>query len=137
MNEVRNFTGTDEEAREKASAPILAALKRSEDAFREWDATCHMIDDVYSKHGASYESLMTSYGGEAWQDAQMDLFWSSSEVLKPAIYAKPPQPAISPIFKDGGAVKTTTAELLERAAVSTFKNSGIDEVMQSRKLKAV
>ena len=131
MNEVRNFTGTDEEAREKASAPILAALKRSEDAFREWDATCHMIDDVYSKHGASYESLMTSYGGEAWQDAQMDLFWSSSEVLKPAIYAKPPQPAISPIFKDGGAVKTTTAELLERAAVSTFKNSGIDEVMQS------
>ena len=131
MNEVRNFTGTDAEAREKASAPILAALKRSEDAFREWDATCHMIDDVYSKHGASYESLMTSYGGEAWQDAQMDLFWSSSEVLKPAIYAKPPQPAISPIFKDGGAVKTTTAELLERAAVSTFKNSGIDEVMQS------
>jgi len=131
LNEVRNFTGTDEEAREKASAPILAALKRSEDAFREWDATCHMIDDVYSKHGASYESLMTSYGGEAWQDAQMDLFWSSSEVLKPAIYAKPPQPAISPIFKDGGAVKTTTAELLERAAVSTFKNSGIDEVMQS------
>jgi len=128
MNESRNFTGTTEEAREKASAPILQALKRSQDAFREWDATCHGIDDLYSRHGSSYERLldMAAYG-----DGEMDLFWSSSEVLKPAVYARPPVPAIAPIFKDGGPVKSTTAELLERAAVSTFKQTGIDDVMQS------
>ncbi len=131
MNDARDFTGTEEEAKEKASKPILQALKRSEKAFSEWDATCHAIDDTYSKHGASYENLVTTYGGSGWKDAEMDLFWSSNEVLKPAVYAKPPVPAISPIFKDGGPVKATTAELLERAAISTFKNTGIDEVMQS------
>jgi len=131
MDSTQDFTGTPEQTREKASAPILQALKRSQDAFKEWDATCHGIDDIYSRHGSSYETLMTDYGGSSWKDAQMDLFWSSSEVLKPAVYARPPVPAIAPIFKDGGRLKSTTAELLERAAVSTFKKTGIDDVMQS------
>lgn len=129
MNETREFAGTTEERKEKASAPILQALKRSEKAFQEWDATCHGIDDLYSRHGASYEQLIQIAGGADWRDAEMDLFWSSSEVLKPAVYARAPVPAISPMFKDGGRVKDTTAEVLERAAVSTFKRTGIDDVM--------
>ena len=130
MNEVTQFAGTAEDMKEKASAPILQALKRSEKAFSEWDAVCHGIDAIYSRHGTAYEKLMNDFGGSHWQDAQMDLFWSSSEVLKPAVYARPPVPAVSAMFKDGGRVKDTTAEVLERAAVSTFKRTGIDEVMQ-------
>lgn len=123
------FAGTPDEVKEKASAPILSALKAAERTFNEWDATCHAIDNLYSRHGSSYERLIELAGGSDWRDAQMDLFWSSSEVLKPAIYAKPPIPAVSPMFKDGGPLKDTTAELLERAALSTFKRSNIDEVM--------
>lgn len=129
MNEPVQFAGDEQQQREKASEPILKQLRQAEKAFREWDTTCHLIDDVYSKHGASYERLMNDFGGSQWSDAQMDLFWSSSEVLKPAIYAKPPVPAVAPIFNDGGKVKDTTAEVLERSAVSTFKRTGIDEVM--------
>lgn len=129
MNEVVQFAGDKDQQKEKASAPILSQLKASEKVFREWDDTCCLIDDVYSKHGASYERLMNMYGGSEWQDAEMDLFWSSSEVLKPAIYAKPPVPAVAPIFNDTGKLKSTTAELLERSAISTFKQTGIDEVM--------
>ncbi|GMM93109.1 hypothetical protein [Qipengyuania sp. MTN3-11] len=129
MNETRDFAGTTEERQEKASSPILQALKRSEKAFQEWDAVCHGIDDLYSRHGSSYERLIEMAGGREWKDAEMDLFWSSSEVLKPAVYARPPVPAIAPMFKDGGRVKDTTAEVLERAAVSTFKRTGIDDVM--------
>tara|TARA_R100001143_G_C3360213_1_gene134985 strand:+ start:6796 stop:9144 length:2349 start_codon:yes stop_codon:yes gene_type:complete len=129
MTEITPFEGTEDEAREKASKPILSALKRSADAFKEWDASCHLIDDTYSRHGSSYENLMATYGAGNWQDAEMDLFWSSSEVLKPAVYAKPPVPAIAPIFNDTGALKATTAEVLERSAVSTFKATGIDDVM--------
>lgn len=130
MNEPREFAGTTEEQDEKASAPILQALERSEKAFQEWDALCHGIDDLYSRNGSSYERLLADFGASDWRDAQMDLFWSSSEVLKPAIYARAPIPAVSAMFKDGGRVKDTTAEVLERVAVSTFKRSNIDEVMQ-------
>lgn len=131
MNEPTQFAGTAEEIKDKASAPILSALRRAEKAFNEWDASCHLIDNIYSRHGASYERLMEAAGGSDWRDGQMDLFWSSSEVLKPAIYAKPPIPAVAPMFNDGGPVKDTTAEVLERSAMSTFKRTGIDEVMQN------
>lgn len=130
VNDPKQFAGDDKQQRDKASQPILDALDSARDAFRDWDTTCRVIDDLYSREGSHYSHMLETYGGD-WRDAQMDMFWSSSEVLKPAIYAKPPVPAVSPIFKDGGPVKATTAEMLERAAVSTFKATGIDEVMQS------
>ena len=127
---MEDFAGTDAERKEKASGPILRALKKSRDAFEEWDATCHFIDSVYSRHGASYEGLMASAGGADWKDAEMDLFWSSFEIMKPAIYARPPVPAVSPMFKDGGRLKDTTAEILERAATSTFNATGVNNVLE-------
>ena len=130
MSENQQFAGDERERKEKASAPILTALNRAEKAFREWDATCHAIDDLYSRKGSSYERLLEMAANSDWQDAQLDLFWASSEVLKPAVYARAPIPAISPMFKDGGKVKATTAEVLERAAVSTFKRTGINDVME-------
>lgn len=130
MNELQQFTGNEDEVREKASAPILSALRKAEDAFNGWDAVCHAIDDIYSRQGASYERLLELAAGSGWADAQLDLFWASSEVLKPAVHARPPVPAISPMFKDGGKVKATTAEVLERAAVSTFRRTGINDVME-------
>mgnify|MGYP000265286762 CR=1 FL=1 len=129
VNDPKQFAGDDKQQRDKASQPILDSLQGARDTFENWDTTCKVIDDLYSREGYHYNQLMEAYGGADWQDSQMDLFWSSSEVLKPAIYAKPPIPAVSPIFKDGSPVKITTAEMLERTAISTFKNSGIDEVM--------
>lgn len=130
MNEPVPFTGDKQEAERNASAPILKAIEDSCKAFQEWDDMCHAIDSLYSRHGSSYERLLEAAGGSSWRDAEMDLFWSSTEVLKPAIYARTPQPAVAPMFNDGDKLKLTTAELLERAAVSTFKRSNIDEVMQ-------
>jgi hypothetical protein len=125
------FAGSQDERKEKASAPILGALKRAEDHFNSWDASCHAIDDIYSRQGASYERLLELAAGSGWTDAQLDLFWASSEVLKPAVLARPPIPAIAPLFKDGGKVKVTTAEVLERATLSTFKRTGIADVMEA------
>lgn len=130
MTELQTFAGTAEEQREKASSPILAALRKAEDEFRDWDATCHLIDDIYSRHGAAYESLLSLYGGEsAWNDAELDLFWASFEILKAAVYARPPKPAVKPLFSGAERVKNTTAELLERASTSVFVRTNIDEAM--------
>lgn len=124
------FTGSDEERKEKASAPILSALKLSRVTFNEWDASCHAIDDIYSRSGSSYERIIEMAGNSDWTDAQLDIFWASSEVLKPAVYARAPIPAVSPMFNDGGKLKTTAAEILERAAVSTFRRTAMNDVME-------
>jgi hypothetical protein len=105
-----------------SSAAILAALKKAEDAFREWNTVCQDIDDLYNL--AEYRSDLTT-----WQDADLDLFWSSFEVLKPAVYARPPQPVVAPLFKDGKPVHNLTAELLERCAISTFQRTDMNDVM--------
>lgn len=127
---VDTFAGNEDERRERASDPILRELKKAEREFNEWDATCHLIDDVYSRHGTSYERLIDTYGGAAsWRDADLDLFWASFEILKPAVYARPPRPAVAPLFRDNRPLLKTAAELLERAAVSAFVRTSIDDVM--------
>src|SRR3546814_8284242 len=47
--------------------------------------------------------------------------WSSdvcsSDLLKPAVYARPPQSVVAPLFKDNRRLQNVTAEMLERCAV--------------------
>lgn len=111
----------------KSSASVLEALRRSHDAFRDWQDTCDRIDDIYSRRDR--ESVATAPLSFGWLDAELDLFWSSYEILKPAIYAHVPKPVVSPQFKDRRPVKNKTAELLERTTISSFDRSNIDEVM--------
>lgn len=120
-----SFTGDEP----KSSRAVLGALRKAEDAFREWQATCQTIDQIYNLDGAGYGGLRSDLDGYGWQDAELDLFWSSYEVLKPAVYARPPQPVVAPLFKDGKPHVNITAEMLERCAVSVFKRTGIDDVM--------
>lgn len=111
----------------KSSASVLAALQRSHDAFRDWQDICNTIDDIYSRRDR--DSFTTAALGSGWQDAELDLFWASYEILKPATYAHVPKPVVSPQFKDRRPVKNKTAELLERTTISSFDRSNIDEVM--------
>lgn len=113
----------------KSSAGVLAALKRAEREFEDWQTTCHDIDDIYSLHGGGYGGIRAELDSYAWQDTTLDLFWSSYEILKPAVYAKPPVPAVAPLFQDNRQLHNITAEMLERVAISTFKVTGIDDVM--------
>ncbi len=115
----------------KSSRSVLTALRKAEEAFREWQTTCQTIDEVYNLEGGAYGSLRSETDGWGWQDAELDMFWSSYEILKPAVYARPPQPVVAPLFKDGRALHNTTAELLERSVVSVFKRTAINEVMLS------
>lgn len=104
----------------KSSARVLAAIKKAERAMNAWQALCDRIDEVYSREG--------QVEGE-WLDPDYDLFWSSMEIMKPAVYARPPQPVVSPQFKDRRPLPNTTAELLERSVTSAFDRTCIDEAM--------
>lgn len=114
----------------KSSARVLAAIEKAESTFNTWQATCDTIDDIYSREEGSGGSAGFVYPGSSdWVDPEYDLFWSSMEIMKPAVYAKPPEPVVSPQFKDKRKLQSTTAELLERAAKSAFDRTDLDECM--------
>jgi len=108
------------EGEPKSSARILAAIKKAERAMNAWQALCDRIDEIYSAEGREETE---------WRDPDYDLFWASMEVMKPAVYARPPQPVVSPQFKDRRPLPNVTAELLERSIASAFDRGGIDEAM--------
>lgn len=122
-----SFVGEDDQS----SAGVLAALRKAEDAFRNWHTTCSIIDDIYSRSGYGPSGRRSADDGYTWQDSALDLFWASFEILKPAVYARPPQPVVTPMFKDSKRLTNLTAEMLERAAVSIFKRTDMNEVMLS------
>lgn len=113
----------------KSSARILSQLEDWEKSFRDWNSICDEIDDIYSRRDRS--SIVSTIGiTDAWKDAELDLFWASYEILKPAVYAHAPKPVVAPQFQDRRPVKNKTAELLERTSISAFDRSNIDDVMK-------
>ena len=107
----------------KSSARLLAAIKKAENHFNDWQATCDRIDDIYGL----VERIDAALFG--LKDTGYDLFWASTEILKPAIYARPPKPVVAPMFNDRRKLYVTTAEMLERSVTSAYERSGIDEAM--------
>lgn len=112
----------------KSSARLLSQLEEWEKAYRDWNDICDDIDDIYSRRDQNNNVFMQGWA-DGWKDAELDLFWASYEILKPAVYAHAPTPVVAPQFKDRRRVKNVTAELLERTAISAFDRSNIDDVM--------
>lgn len=108
----------------KSSRVIVAQLKLAEDAMREWNDWCQVIDDRFSMHGA-----LSGYLGDDWTDQRYDLFWASMEVIKPAVYTKAPQPVASPRFSAKTKLLSTTSEMLERCIATSFDQGDINDVM--------
>lgn len=98
----------------------LNLLEESEDAFESWNNHCDYIERQF----ASLERL-ASMG----RDKQFALFWANAEVLKPAIYARPPVPVVVPKFNDRRAVYQAASETMERCAIVAFDLAYINEIM--------
>ena len=104
----------------KSAARILGAIKKAEDYWTPYQALCDRIDDFYARTEASEIP---------WGDQDYDLFWSSHEVLKTAVYARVPKPVVAPMFNDRRKLYVTTADILERSAISAYERGGIDEAL--------
>lgn len=124
-----NYDDTDSDSLEvdgepKSSARVLSAIDKASRALNAYQTLCDRIDDIYG--GGEDDN---SYIETEWVDSEYDLFWASMEILKPAVYARPPKPVVSPQFKDRRPLQNTTAELLERAVTSAFDRTSLDEGM--------
>jgi hypothetical protein len=118
------LTVTDEP---KSAANILEAIEDSERAFHAYNDYCRRVDNALSSKG----NLDATSSAMGYTDQEYDIFWASMEILKPAIYARPPKPVATPRFKDGRLIDKTVAELIERNVYSEFDRSDIDQAMLS------
>ena len=105
----------------KKAKAWLNLLRESEDAFEKWNTHCDNIDKQY----ANLERLANKA-----RDKEFQMFWANAEVIKPSIYANPPEPVIVTKFKDRRPVYQAAAELLERCCTVAFDLAGIDELMK-------
>lgn len=96
-------------------------LEESETAFERWHTHCDNIDKLF----ASLERLSVTA-----RQREFQMFWSNCEVLKPAIYARPPVPVVVPKFKDRRPIYQAASEVLERCAVVSFDLTAIDDMMK-------
>lgn len=118
------FADTLEDVNEpRSSAVILQAIRDAYNAFQKWWHECERIDKVFSR--------ARSIGGVAtYQDPDFDLFWSSTEILKPAVYARPPVPVVSTRFSIRDPFLDQVSDMLERAISTTLDKTCMDDVMQ-------
>lgn len=107
----------------KGPAPAGLWLDRIKDyqvAFQKWADQCRNLDKLYSRRERSDAA-----------DREYAIFWANIEVLKPAVYARPPVPVVAPRFKDNNAVALSASEVLERACVVNFEQQDLNGLMQA------
>lgn len=117
-------TFVDEED-DRSSVLVWDALQCAKKEFQPWWHVCDRIDRIIDATRDTYGSIDNSTIG----DQEFDLYWSSLEIIKPAVYSRPPQPVVSPRFPDRNKTAIKASELLERCLVSSFDRGDFDQVM--------
>lgn len=104
----------------RKSAEWLDLITQAEAYFSNYQDACDNIDRAY----AELENLR-----HGLRDTEFQLFWSNIQVMGPAVYARPPQPVVTPKFKDRRPVYRIASEMLERVLTVTFDQADINSVM--------
>lgn len=95
----------------------LGDYKREIDS--KWKTQRDNLDKLYSRDERADSA-----------DREYSIFWANIEVLKAAVYSRPPTPVVVPRFKDGNDVARAASDILERCLTTTFEQSDIDGCMK-------
>ena len=93
------------ESEDKQSAqPWHDELSRYKEVFKKWTERGEKVVKRYRDERKDIEAT----------DARFNIFWSNVQTLKPAIYARPPNPEVSRRFEDQNDVARVASTILER-----------------------
>jgi hypothetical protein len=99
------MSGTMAESEDKQSAqPWHDELSRYKEVFKKWTERGEKVVKRYRDERKDIEAT----------DARFNIFWSNVQTLKPAIYARPPNPEVSRRFEDQNDVARVASTILER-----------------------
>lgn len=99
----------------------LHMLEDAERPEKRWHEVCDNIDQRL----AELEHLAGTK-----TDRELQIFWANMEVLKPAVYTRPPVPVVSPRFKQRESVARTASEALERALSSNADRDRLHDTLE-------
>lgn len=102
------------------SAEWLALIEDAEKYFRDYFDSCDAIDRTY----ANLNDLRSGM-----RDQEFQLFWSNIAVMGPSVYARPPQPVVTPRFKDRRPLYRVASEMLERVSSTAFDMADVNDVL--------
>lgn len=99
----------------------IAELGISEKAQAKWLARARKINKRYKKEFSDRDDAKRGFA----------LLWSNTETIRPAVYARVPQPVVTRRFKDADAVGREASEILERALSYSVDQQDIDETFKN------
>lgn len=103
-----------------SAEPWLEKIKDAETRFEKWAKECENADKLYSRSDRAEST-----------DREYAIFWANLEVLRPAVYARPPVPVVAARFTDRNPVARGASEVVERSLIVSFDQGDIDSTMRT------
>src|SRR5690349_18825564 len=104
---------------DRSSRYWLECIRDAQKFFAFWNEKADSIDKLY----ADLKKMAATSA-----DREYKMFWANLEVLKPAIYSRPPVPVVVPRWKDRKDLPGKASELLERALILNFEEIDLDAI---------
>lgn len=108
--------GDDKPKKPRSAKDWLADIAQAEKDMDPYNKRAKKLQEIYTK-GKSETTVV---------DRKFAILWSNIETLKPAVYAKQPQPAVNRRYADRDIVARTVADVLQRSLGTTFDLADID-----------
>jgi hypothetical protein len=97
----------------------LSLIDEAKKDMRDYSRQCERIRKKYR-----YENSLSA------KRRKFQMLWANQEILRPAVYAKRPSPAVSNRWKDGDVVAKKASELLERVLDFQFDTMDYDHAFK-------
>lgn len=106
---------------QKTAMKWISELSLSEKALQPYISRARKITRRYKRDDETVRAASA-------RDRQFALLWSNTETIRPALYARPPQPVVSRRFKDADPVAKAASEVLERCLTYSIDKQNLDGV---------
>lgn len=106
---------------QKTAMKWISELSLSEKALQPYISRARKITRRYKRDDETVRAASA-------RDRQFALLWSNTETIRPALYARPPQPVVSRRFKDADPVARAASEVLERCLTYSIDKQNLDGV---------
>lgn len=98
----------------------MGEIARAERYFKEWVRKGELVVKKYRKENDQEKTKR-----------KFAMLWANTEVMKPTVYARVPEPIISRRFKDADPAGRIAGEMLERATAYVFEQADFDSCMKA------
>lgn len=106
---------------QKTAGRWISELSLSEKALAPYIERARKIVRRYKRDDEAVRATSS-------RNRQFALLWSNTETIRPALYARPPQPVVSRRFKDADPVAKAASEVLERSLTFSIDKNNLDGV---------